>query len=168
MCFFVALIFAIGLKCHSSLISEGYTFSPLQDLVAVSPVRRLEPYFVSKLGLRDSGQDLAVSIMCVTLTWSCSFLLGVIALPSFSTASGCICSLLATSHMGRGQKHWSWSSSRGWQSVNQFVWVSGLPLGPLTRGYLALLFRLTITLFFVRRHPLWRENGSVVHSAITH
>jgi hypothetical protein len=26
------------------------------------------------------------------------------------------------------------------QSVGQFVWVSGLPLGPLTRFYLALLF----------------------------
>jgi hypothetical protein len=62
---------------------------------------------------------------------------------------------------------WSWSSSCGWQSVNQFAWVSGLPLGPMTRCYLALLFRLTITLFFVRRRPLWRENGSVVHSAHT-
>jgi hypothetical protein len=51
-------------------------------------------------------------------------------------------------------------SSCGWQSVNQFIWVSGLPLGPLTRFYLALLFRLTVTLFFVRRCPLWRENGS--------
>jgi hypothetical protein len=69
-----------------------------------------------------------------------------------------------------GVRHWSWSwsSSCGWQSVNQFAWVSGLPLGPLTRCYLALLFRLTITLFFVRRRPLWRENGFVVHSAITH
>jgi hypothetical protein len=28
---------------------------------------------------------------------------------------------------------WSWSSSCGRQSVDQFVWVSGLPLGPLTR-----------------------------------
>jgi hypothetical protein len=35
---------------------------------------------------------------------------------------------------------WSWSSSCGRQSVVQFVWVSGLPLGPLTRFYLALLF----------------------------
>jgi hypothetical protein len=26
------------------------------------------------------------------------------------------------------------------QSVDQFVWVSGLPLGPLTRFYLVLLF----------------------------
>jgi hypothetical protein len=33
----------------------------------------------------------------------------------------------------------SWSSSCGRQSVDQFVWVSGLPLGPLTRFYLALL-----------------------------
>jgi hypothetical protein len=35
---------------------------------------------------------------------------------------------------------WSWSSSCGRQSVDQFVWVSGLPLGPLTTFYLALLF----------------------------
>jgi hypothetical protein len=35
---------------------------------------------------------------------------------------------------------WSWSSSCGRQSVDQFVWVSGLPMGPLTRFYLALLF----------------------------
>jgi hypothetical protein len=33
---------------------------------------------------------------------------------------------------------WSWSSC-GRQSVDQFVWVSGLPLGPLPRFYLALL-----------------------------
>jgi hypothetical protein len=31
------------------------------------------------------------------------------------------------------------SCSCGRQSVDQFVWVSGLPLGPLTRFYLALL-----------------------------
>jgi hypothetical protein len=36
-------------------------------------------------------------------------------------------------------RSWSWSSC-GRQSVDQFVWVSGLPLGPLTRFYLALLF----------------------------
>jgi hypothetical protein len=35
---------------------------------------------------------------------------------------------------------WSWCSSCGRQSVDQSVWVSGLPLGPLTRFYLALLF----------------------------
>jgi hypothetical protein len=34
---------------------------------------------------------------------------------------------------------WSWSSSCGRQSVDRFVRVSGLPLGPLTRFYLALL-----------------------------
>jgi hypothetical protein len=36
-------------------------------------------------------------------------------------------------------RSWSWSSSCGRQSVYQFIWVSGLPLGPLTRFYLALL-----------------------------
>jgi hypothetical protein len=34
---------------------------------------------------------------------------------------------------------WNWSSSCSRQSVDQFVWISGLPLGPLTRFYLALL-----------------------------
>jgi hypothetical protein len=34
----------------------------------------------------------------------------------------------------------SWSSSCGQQSVDQFILVSGLPLGPLTRFYLVLLF----------------------------
>jgi hypothetical protein len=34
------------------------------------------------------------------------------------------------------------SSSCGWQSVDQFIWVSGLPLGPLTRFYLANYFIL--------------------------
>jgi hypothetical protein len=35
---------------------------------------------------------------------------------------------------------WSWSSSCGRQTVDQFIWVSGLPLGPLTRFYLTLFF----------------------------
>jgi hypothetical protein len=35
---------------------------------------------------------------------------------------------------------WSWSSSCGRQSVDQFVWVSGLVLGALTRFYLTLIF----------------------------
>jgi hypothetical protein len=34
----------------------------------------------------------------------------------------------------------SWSSSCGRQSVDQFFWVSGLPLGSITRCYLSLLF----------------------------
>jgi hypothetical protein len=36
-------------------------------------------------------------------------------------------------------RSWSWSSSCGRQSVDQFVWVLGLHLGPLTRFYFALL-----------------------------
>jgi hypothetical protein len=35
---------------------------------------------------------------------------------------------------------WSWSSSCSRLTVEQLIWVSGLPLGPLTRFYLALLF----------------------------
>jgi hypothetical protein len=37
------------------------------------------------------------------------------------------------------QTHWSWGSSCGRHLVYQFVWVSVVPLGPLTRFYLALL-----------------------------
>jgi hypothetical protein len=36
-------------------------------------------------------------------------------------------------------RSWSLSSCCGRQSVDQFAWVSGLPLGPLTRFYLVLL-----------------------------
>jgi hypothetical protein len=46
---------------------------------------------------------------------------------------------------------WSWSSSCGRQSVDQFVLVSGLLLGSTTRFY--LLFLLTITFFFLPRAP---------------
>jgi hypothetical protein len=56
--------------------------------------------------------------------------------------------ILTRLHMGYQMLlFWSWSWS---QSVDQFVWVLGLPLGPLTRFYLVLFFffRLTITLFF--------------------
>jgi hypothetical protein len=57
-------------------------------------------------------------------------------------SSGCSTSLIIC-HMP-----WSWSYSCGRQSVDQCVWVSGLPLGPLTRCYLALLSScLTVTLF---------------------
>jgi hypothetical protein len=41
--------------------------------------------------------------------------------------------------MSVGGWSWSWSSSCGRQSIDQFVGVSGLPLGPLARFYLALL-----------------------------
>jgi hypothetical protein len=52
---------------------------------------------------------------------------------------------------GGSSGHWSWRWSYfcGLQSVDRCVWVSGLPLGPLTRCYLALLSScLTITLFW--------------------
>jgi hypothetical protein len=41
--------------------------------------------------------------------------------------------------LGSRSRSRSWSSSCGRQTVGQLVWVSGLPLGPLTRFYLALL-----------------------------
>jgi hypothetical protein len=46
-----------------------------------------------------------------------------------------------------------WISSCGRQTVDQIVWVSGLPLGPFTLFYL-IFFRLTVTLFFLLRHYL--------------
>jgi hypothetical protein len=45
------------------------------------------------------------------------------------------------------------SSSYGRQSVDQFVWVSGLHLGPLTRFYLALLFSVWQLLYSSFKAP---------------
>jgi hypothetical protein len=61
---------------------------------------------------------------------------------------------------------WSWSSSCGRQSVDQFVWVSGLPLGSLTRFYLALLFSFDNYVIWLSMRPLWRENRSVIYCTI--
>jgi hypothetical protein len=47
---------------------------------------------------------------------------------------------ITQTHLTISRISWSWSYSCGRQSVDQFIWVSGLPLGPLTRFYLALLF----------------------------
>jgi hypothetical protein len=46
----------------------------------------------------------------------------------------------------------SWSSW-GRQSVDQFVWVSGLPFGPLTRFYLALLSSSDIYFILLWKAP---------------
>jgi hypothetical protein len=46
-----------------------------------------------------------------------------------------------------------WSSSCGWQTVDQFVWVSGLPLGLLTTFYLALLFSADKYLILLSNAP---------------
>jgi hypothetical protein len=54
-----------------------------------------------------------------------------------------------------------------WQSVShsvsQYVLVSGTPLGTMTRFY----FCQRIALLFVLGRPLWREDGSVICSAIS-
>jgi hypothetical protein len=60
----------------------------------------------------------------------------------------------------------SWSSSCGRQSVDQYVWVSGLPLGSLTRFYLALLLSFDRYVVLLSMRPLWRENGSVIYCTI--
>jgi hypothetical protein len=60
---------------------------------------------------------------------------------------------------------WSWSSC-GRQSVDQYVWVSGLPLGSLTRFYLALLPSFDNYVVLLSMRPLWRENGSVIYCTI--
>jgi hypothetical protein len=51
------------------------------------------------------------------------------------------------------------------QSVDQYVLVSGTPLGPMTRFTFSFLYR-KIALLFVLGCPLWREDGSVICSAI--
>jgi hypothetical protein len=63
---------------------------------------------------------------------------------------------------------WSWSSSCGRQSVDQFVWVSGLPLGPLTRFYLALLFSSDNYLILLSKASSLTRKRVWVCSAITH
>jgi hypothetical protein len=52
------------------------------------------------------------------------------------------------------QWDWSWSCSCGRQSVDQCVWVSGLPLGPLTRFYLALLLLVDNYVILLSMRPL--------------
>jgi hypothetical protein len=52
-----------------------------------------------------------------------------------------------------------------WRSVSQYVLVSGTPLGPMTR-FLFPFFCRKIALLFVLGRPLWREDGSVICSAI--
>jgi hypothetical protein len=57
----------------------------------------------------------------------------------------------------------SWSCSCGRQSVDQYVWVSGFHLGPLTRFYVALLLSFDNYVVLLSMRPLWRENGSVIY-----
>jgi hypothetical protein len=52
------------------------------------------------------------------------------------------------------------------QSVSQYVLVSGTPLGRKTRFYFFLFFCRKIALLFMLGRPLWREDGSVICSAI--
>jgi hypothetical protein len=61
---------------------------------------------------------------------------------------------------------WSWSSSCGQQSVDQYVWVLGLPLGSLTRFYLARLLSFENYVVLLSMRPFWRENGSVIYCTI--
>jgi hypothetical protein len=51
------------------------------------------------------------------------------------------------------------------RSVSQYVLMSGTLLGSMTRFYFFPFFCWKITLF-VLGHPLWREDGSVIFSAI--
>jgi hypothetical protein len=73
---------------------------------------------------------------------------------------------LHTISSGPCQSSWSWSSSCGRQSVDQYVWVSGLPLGSLTRFYLSLLLLFDNYVVLLSMRPLWRENGSVIYCKI--
>jgi hypothetical protein len=62
----------------------------------------------------------------------------------------------------------SWSSSCGRQSVDQFVWVSGLPLGPLTRFHLALLSSSDNYFILLWKAPSLTRKRVCSYSAITH
>jgi hypothetical protein len=52
------------------------------------------------------------------------------------------------------------SSSCGRQSINQLFWVSGLPLGPLTRFYLALLFSSDNYFILLSKAPSLTRKGA--------
>jgi hypothetical protein len=51
------------------------------------------------------------------------------------------------------------------RSIDQFILVSGPPLGPMTRFFISLLMSDNCWILKAG-HPLWREGGSVVFSAI--
>jgi hypothetical protein len=57
------------------------------------------------------------------------------------------------------------SLSYGRRSIDQFVLVSGSPLGPMTRFYLYPFFSDNCIGLPVGR-PLWREDGSVTYNTI--
>jgi hypothetical protein len=59
------------------------------------------------------------------------------------------------------------SLSYGRRSVDQFVLISGSPLGPMTRFYLYPFFSDKCFVVLPVGRPLWREDGSVTYSAIT-
>jgi hypothetical protein len=54
------------------------------------------------------------------------------------------------------------------QSIDQCVWVSGLPLGPLTRFYLALLTSSDNYFFLLSKAPSLTRKRVCSFSAITH
>jgi hypothetical protein len=53
-----------------------------------------------------------------------------------------------------------------WRSISQYVLVSGIPLGPMTRLYFFFLFCQKIVLLFILGRPLGREAWSIIFSAI--
>jgi hypothetical protein len=58
------------------------------------------------------------------------------------------------------------SSSYGRRSVNQFVLVSGSPLGPMSGFYPYPFFSDNCFVFLPVGRPLWWEEGSVTYTAI--
>jgi hypothetical protein len=69
----------------------------------------------------------------------------------------CLCACVCVCVPFIAVKSWSWSSSCGRQSVDQFVLVSGLPLGPMTRFYLSLLFSFDNYFVVLPRAPSLRR-----------
>jgi hypothetical protein len=66
-----------------------------------------------------------------------------------------------------GSLSWvEWSLSYGQRSVDQFILVSGSPLGPMTRFYPYRFFSSNCFVVFPVGRPLLREDGSVTYSAI--
>jgi hypothetical protein len=63
---------------------------------------------------------------------------------------------------------WNWSSLAADSQSTSSSGYRASPWGPRPDFILLFFFRLTITLFVILGCPLWRENGSIVCSTITH
>jgi hypothetical protein len=140
--------FAATLRCKSRRIQDHILLSHLRLIQLGGPVR---------LGVRHpygtSHQFFFLIEIFIRQLLVCCFV-------APSLTRGPICNLHeALGRVGVLLAADSQSTSSGYRAS---LW------DPWTDFILLFFLRLTITLFFFRRRLLWRENGPVVYSAITH